>query len=148
MKNPLNIPPNPSPTDPKTSAAAAKTPAFAVDKKNMTPLIIAGVAGLFLGMIFGKATASCPQAQGLTGIVLNPDAQGNLQRCGTVARSVPCVLFIVNPYRRDVEARDFFGMVAEMTQTQKFLIETHNMRYADTLIRPGHIGMFYVPPLR
>ena len=151
MKNPLNIPPNPSATadKPAAPAPATATPApVNPDKKNMVQLIVIGISGALLGLIIGKATASCPKAQGLDRVVVNPDAPSNLPRCGTVARSVPCVFYMVNPYRRDVEAREFFGMVAEMTQTQKYLVETHNLRYSDTIIKPGYIGMFYVPPLR
>jgi hypothetical protein len=148
-------PPRPNAQPP---AAADKQPNVA-EKFNLPAkmletgpvLAILGIA-LFVGAMLGWALFSggsteCPPP-GLSGIVHNPEINTPLNRCGTVGRNYDCVYYFVNPYRRDMEARELFAIVADLNDVQKFRIDTANLRYANQIIRPGFIGQFLVPGYR
>ncbi len=108
--------------------------------------IMAGV--LFFGMMMGCAMfggESRQVVQGLTDVVLNPDIQTQLYRCGQVDPNRECVLYIMNNKTFDRLGSDFFQEAQNMTGIQKYAIQLRNVRYANALIRPGYIAQIYIP---
>ena len=87
-------------------------------------------------------------SEGLQGVVSNPDVPRGRARCGLTERTQGCVLYIMNAQKQEVEARDFYELASNLTGRQRFIIETGNMRYANTKIRPGHFVMLNIPPLQ
>ena len=53
----------------------------------------------------------------------------------------------MNPQRQDMLAKDFYDLAAQMTGRQRFMIETGNMRYANSKIKPGDIVQLNIPPM-
>lgn len=107
------------------------------------------VLALIVGALLGKYLLGAPQVShnGLQGIVANSEVPRGRARCGVADRTQGCVLYIMNPQRKNVKAKDFYDMAAQMTGRQRFMIETGNMRYANTEIRPGDIAQLNIPPL-
>ena len=68
-------------------------------------------------------------------------------RCGVAERTQGCVLYVMNPQRQEMRAKDFYDIAAQMTGRQRFMIETGHMRYANTKINPGDIAQLNIPPL-
>ena len=54
----------------------------------------------------------------------------------------------MNPQRQELNASDFYDLAAQLTGRQRFVIETGNMRYSSTKIKPGEIAQFNIPPLQ
>ena len=86
--------------------------------------------------------------EGLQGVVVNPEVPKGRARCGLVDRTQGCVMYIMNPQRQEVNARDFYDLAAQLTGRQRFVIDTSNMRYSNTKIRPGAIAQINIPPLQ
>ena len=84
---------------------------------------------------------------GLQGVVVNAEIPQGRARCGVAESGQGCVLYIMNPQRQELNARDFYDLAAQLTGRQRFVIETGNMRYSNMKIRPGEIGQFNIPPL-
>jgi hypothetical protein len=109
-------------------------------------------AGLFLifGMIFSKFFLEAPKSvqHGLQGVVVNSEVPRGRARCGVAEKTQGCVLYIMNPQRQDLNGRDFYDLAAQLTGRQRFMIETGNMRYSNTKIRPGEIAQLNIPPLQ
>ena len=107
------------------------------------------VLALIIGALLGKYLLSEPQVShnGLQGVVSNTEVPRGRARCGMAERTQGCVLYIMNPQRQNVKAKDFYDMAAQMTGLQRFMIETGNMHYANTEIRPGDIAQLNIPPL-
>ncbi len=103
------------------------------------------VIGLFIGKVMFAGTSV---QQGLQGVISNPEVPNGRPRCGLAEKTQGCVLYIMNPERQELEAREFYDLVSQLTGRQKFVIETGNMRYAGTRIKPGRIGQFNIPPLQ
>lgn len=102
-------------------------------------------AGLFMGrFLFGETQVT---HNGLQGVVVNSEVPRGRARCGVADRSQGCVMYIMNPQRQNVRAKDFYDMAAQVTGRQRFMIETGNMRYANTEIKPGDIAQLNIPPL-
>ncbi len=112
-------------------------------------LILIGAVLFFLGIITTKLffTDSKIVRDGLQGVVVNPEVPRGRARCGVAERTQGCVLYIMNPQRQELSARDFYDLAAQMTGRQRFVIETGNMRYSNTKIRPGSIAQINIPPL-
>ncbi len=112
-------------------------------------LILIGAVLFFLGIIVTKLffTDSKVVRDGLQGVVVNPEVPRGRARCGVAERTQGCVLYIMNPQRQELNARDFYDLAAQMTGRQRFVIETGNMRYSNTKIRPGSIAQINIPPL-
>ncbi len=112
-------------------------------------LITAGVFLLF-GIIFSKIFLSGPTTiqNGLQGVVINPEVPRGRARCGVAEKTQGCVLYIMNPQRQDLNGRDFYDLAAQLTGRQRFMIETGNMRYSNTKIKPGEIAQLNIPPLQ
>ena len=101
--------------------------------------------GLFIGrFLFGETQVT---HNGLQGVVVNNEVPRGRARCGVADRSQGCVLYIMNSQRQNVRAKDFYDMAAQVTGRQRFMIETGNMRYANTEIKPGDIAQLNIPPL-
>ncbi len=104
---------------------------------------------LFVGIVAGKFIfgESKIVRNGLQGVVVNAEVPRGRARCGVAERTQGCVLYIMNPQRQDMRAKDFYDLASQMTGRQRFMIETGNMRYANSKIGPGDIVQLNIPPL-
>lgn len=108
-------------------------------------LVLSALVGMMLGsLMFGKKTVS---NRGLDGVVINSDVPAGRNRCGLVEPHQGCVLYIMNPRNQEVTGKDFYSTAAQWTQRQRYLIETGNMHYSNTRIKPGYIAQINIPPL-
>lgn len=116
--------------------------------KKMT-LVVAAFAAFVVGFFFSRMFFSEQQVtrSGLQGVVVNAEIPQGRARCGVAESGQGCVLYIMNPQRQELNARDFYDLAAQLTGRQRFVIETGNMRYSNMKIRPGEIGQFNIPPL-
>ncbi|MBE6452226.1 MAG: hypothetical protein E7012_01895 [Alphaproteobacteria bacterium] len=112
-------------------------------------LLLLACVILFIGILGGKFifAESKVVRNGLQGVVFNPEVPRGRARCGVAERSQGCVLYVMNPQRQELVARDFYDLASQMTGRQRFVIETGNMRYSNTKIRPGDIAQLNIPPL-
>lgn len=112
-------------------------------------LILLGAVLFFLGIITAKIFFAEEKVvrNGLQGVVVNPEVPKGRARCGVAERTQGCVLYVMNPQRQEMAARDFYDLASQLTGRQRFVIETGNMRYSNTKIRPGDIAQFNIPPL-
>ncbi len=112
-------------------------------------IIIAAVAAFFLGFIIAKMMGGEQKIvhNGLQEVVINAEVPQGRPRCGQAPAGQGCVLYIMNPQRQELSARDFYDLAAQLTGRQRFVIETGNMRYSNIKIAPGKIGQFNIPPL-
>lgn len=112
-------------------------------------LVLIASLCLFVGVIAGKFlfAESKVVRNGLQGVVVNAEVPRGRARCGVAERTQGCVLYIMNPQRQDMRAKDFYDLAAQMTGRQRFMIETGNMRYANSKIKPGDIVQLNIPPL-
>ena len=85
---------------------------------------------------------------GLQGVVVNAEVPRGRARCGVAERTQGCVLYIMNPQRQDLQGRDFSDLASQLTGRQRFVVETGNMRYSNTKVRPGDIAQINIPPLQ
>lgn len=108
-------------------------------------LILSLILGTAVGSVFfgKKKTAN----RGLDGVVINSDVPAGRNRCGLVEQHQGCVLYIMNPHTQEVTGKDFYSTAAQWTQRQRYLIETGNMHYSNTRIKPGYIAQINIPPL-
>lgn len=117
-----------------------------------TGMAVLMTAGFFLlfGIVFAKLFlgSETPVQQGLQGVVINSEVPRGRARCGVAEKTQGCVLYIMNPQRQDLSGRDFYDLAAQLTGRQRFMIETGNMRYANTKIRPGEIAQLNIPALQ
>lgn len=116
---------------------------------NVKVFVISVVVFLLLGLLSGKFLFSRSSVvhNGLQGVVVNSEVPRGRARCGIAERSQGCVLYIMNPQRHEMQAKDFYDFAAQMTGRQRFMIETGNMRYANSRIKPGEIAQLNIPPL-
>ena len=112
-------------------------------------LILLGAVLFFVGVLSGMFLFSEEKVvrNGLQGVVVNPEVPRGRARCGVAERTQGCVLYIMNPQRQELNARDFYDLASQLTGRQRFVIETGNMRYSNTKIRPGNIVQLNIPPL-
>ena len=131
------------------STVYKKAPTSLPEYITRNTLIMICLVFLFTGAICGKFlfTESKVVRNGLQGVVLNPEVPRGRARCGVAERSQGCVLYVMNPQRQELNARDFYDLASQMTGRQRFVIETGNMRYSNTKIRPGDIVQLNIPPL-
>ena len=85
---------------------------------------------------------------GLQGVIVNAEVPRGRARCGVAEKTQGCVLYIMNPQRRDLQGRDFYDLASQLTGRQRFVVETGNMRYSSVKIRPGDIAQINIPPLQ
>lgn len=112
-------------------------------------VIVIAIICLLLGLLSGKLLFKTSQTtqNGLQGVVYNSEIPRGRARCGLTESSQGCVLYLMNPKRQNIKAKDFYEIAAQMTGRQKFMIETGNMRYSNVEIRPGDIAQLNIPPL-
>lgn len=106
-------------------------------------------ACLLIGILAGKLffSQSTVVRNGLQGVVVNSEVPRGRARCGIAERSQGCVLYLMNPQRQEMVAKDFYDLASQVTGRQRFMIETGNMRYANSKIKPGDIVQLNIPPL-
>ena len=116
---------------------------------NVKVFVLAVVAFLAMGILLGKLifAQSTVVRNGLQGVVVNTEVPRGRARCGIAERSQGCVLYVMNPQRQEMSAKDFYDIASQMTGRQRFMIETGNMRYANSKIKPGDIVQLNIPPL-
>ena len=124
---------------------------FANGKKisqNMIVLTLLGV--FFFGFVMAKVFFGGEKIVkgGLDGVVVNSEIPKGRARCGKTDKTQGCILYIMNPQRQELLARDFYDLASQLTGRQRFVIETGNMRYANRRIKPGEFGQFNIPPLQ
>lgn len=105
---------------------------------------------MIVGFVMAKVffTEETIVRDGLQGVIVNPEVPKGRARCGIAERTQGCVLYIMNPQRQDLRARDFYDLASQLTGRQRFVIETGNMRYSNTKISPGEIVQLNIPPLQ
>lgn len=136
----------PSPYD-DNLAADMGLPAAFIKTKVLIPLFVLFVLiGLGAGMFIGNPREV--MSEELPGVVSNPEIPKGRPRCGISQKGQGCVIYVMNVQRREMEAKDFFGIAADMLGIPKFQIETANIRYATTRIPPGYIALLNVPPIQ
>ena len=118
-----------------------------------TKVFMALMIGVFVvGILFGAALfgGGKPEvvSQGLNGVVENPDAEKGLPRCGYAPRGERCVLYVMNNIRKEIKAQELFKLVSQLASVSEFLIQTANVGYASTIIRPGYFAQFVIPDLK
>lgn len=113
-------------------------------------LLIVAAVTFIIGFGFAKLffTEQKVVNAGLQGVVANPEVPRGRARCGIAEKTQGCVLYIMNPQRQDLNARDFYDLASQLTGRQRFVIETGNMRYSNVKISPGEIAQFNIPPLQ
>ena len=116
------------------------------NKTVMMLMILAALIGAVSSYLFAASKGNS-SGTGLDGIVLNQDVPPGRNRCGLVEKRQGCVLYIMNPKNIEVTARDFYATAAKWTERERYLIETGNMHYASTRIKPGYIAQINIPPL-
>ena len=128
----------------------SSTPLMANDMFSRKAVAIISLVIFILGFSFAKMffTEETVVRDGLQGVVINPEVPKGRARCGVAERIQGCVLYIMNPQRQDLNARDFYDLAAQLTGRQRFVIETGNMRYSNVKIRPGNIAQLNIPPLQ
>lgn len=111
-------------------------------------ILVSAIALLFgVGMTKLLSGGEKVVQDGLQGVVINPEVPRGRARCGVAERTQGCVLYVMNPQRQELNARDFYDLAATLTGRQKFVIETGNIRYSNVKIKPGAIAQFNIPPL-
>ena len=116
---------------------------------NTKIFILVACLTLFVGIVAGKFIFEGTKVvrNGLQGVVVNSEVPRGRARCGVAERTQGCVLYVMNPQRQEMRAKDFYDIASQMTGRQRFMIETGNMRYANTRINPGDIVQLNIPPL-
>lgn len=114
--------------------------------KNKTVLLLVAIAAIF-GIIIGSSFSSESSKHGLDWVVANPDVPAGRSRCGLVDQHQGCVLYLMNPEKRNVTGKDFYSVAAKWTKRERYQIETGNMHYGSKQIKPGHIAQINIPPL-
>jgi len=116
---------------------------------NVKVLVLITLVALFMGVVAGRFlfAESKVVRNGLQGVVANAEVPRGRARCGVAERSQGCVLYLMNPQRQEMRAKDFYDLAAQMTGRQRFMIETGNMRYANSKIKPGDIAQLNIPPM-
>lgn len=133
-------------SEPKSSISEQ----FASGSFTTKAVVIIAIALFIVGFGFAKMffTEETVIRDGLQGVVINPEVPRGRARCGIAERTQGCVLYIMNPQRQDLNARDFYDLASQLTGRQRFVIETGNMRYSNVKIRPGNIAQLNIPPLQ
>lgn len=112
--------------------------------------IAIGVGAFLVGMLAAKMMFGEQKVvrDGLQGVVVNAEVPRGRARCGVAEKTQGCVLYIMNPQRQELNASDFYDLASQLTGRQRFVIETGNMRYSNSKIKPGEIAQFNIPPLQ
>lgn len=117
--------------------------------QNKTVLLLLMIA-MMIGAILSYTLVPSQQnkvGRGLEGVVPNSDVPSGVSRCGTVLPHRACVIYIMNPKNKEQEGKDFYKAAATWTNREPYLINTSNMHYSSTRIKPGAIAQIYVPAM-
>lgn len=116
-------------------------------KKNIVYSI--ATAFLIVGIVLGIVIAPKGTEQhGLEDVAWNDETPKGRVRCGKTDETQACTLYILNSFKRDLTGRDFFKLAAQLTKREEFMIETENMQYATTKIKPGFFVQLNIPALK
>ena len=143
--------PNFIPNDDIEEAPASFKDHFIIgDLYTGTAVIATALFCIILGFFIAKTFFATPTLvqNGLQGIVINSEVPKGRARCGVAEKTQGCVLYIMNPQRQDLSGRDFYDLASQLTGRQRYMIDTGNMRYSGTKIRPGEIAQINIPPLQ
>ncbi len=133
-------------TEPKASISEQfSSGSFTTKAVAIIAMVVFVIGFGFAKMFFAEETVI---RDGLQGVIINPEVPRGRARCGIAERTQGCVLYIMNPQRQDLNARDFYDLASQLTGRQRFVIETGNMRYSNVKIRPGNIAQLNIPPLQ
>ena len=135
-----------NPYDKNFASDLGLPPAFVRTPMMLFFFILFTVVGAGLGFFYG--TMDSRGADELPGVVTNAEIPKGRPRCGIAQKGQGCVFYVMNAQRREMEARDFFGIASDMLQIPKFQIETANIRYATMRIPPGYIALLNIPPVQ
>ena len=116
-------------------------------KKNIVYSI--ATACLIVGIVLGFVMAPKGSEQhGLEDVAWNEETPKGRVRCGKTDSSQACTFYILNSFKQDLTGRDFFKLAAQLTGREEFMIETENMQYATTKIKPGFFVQLNIPALK
>ena len=135
-----------NPYDKNFASDLGLPPAFIRTPMMLLFFLMFTLVGAGLGFFYG--TMDSRGADELPGVVTNVEIPKGRPRCGIAQKGQGCVFYVMNAQRKEMEARDFFGIASDMLQMPKFQIETANIRYATTRIPPGYIALLNIPPLQ
>ena len=113
-------------------------------------VVVFAVLAFILGILVVKIMSGGKTVvkDGLQGVVVNAEVPRGRARCGVAERTQGCVLYIMNPQRKELQGRDFYDLASQLTGRQRFVVETGNMRYSNVKIRPGELAQINIPPLQ
>ena len=80
-------------------------------------------------------------------MVRNPDIPKNTKRCGVADVDKHCRLLMVNAKRSEIKVRELFPLAVQFTNVAGYRIDAMNIRYANEIIKPGHIAEIFIPPV-
>lgn len=132
--------------DDNMAASLGLPPAFIKTKVLLFIFCLMLGVGFVAGM--GLAKTMKTGSDELPGVVSNPEIPKGRPRCGLARKGQGCVIYVMNPTQREMNAKEFFPVVADLLKMPKFQIETANVQYSTTRIPPGYIALFNVPPLQ
>ena len=116
-------------------------------KKNIVYSI--ATACLIVGIVLGFVMApKGSQQHGLEDVAWNEETPKGRVRCGKTDPSQACTFYVLNSFKQDLTGRDFFKLAAQLTGREEFMIETENMQYATTKIKPGFFVQLNIPALK
>ena len=132
--------------DDNMAASLGLPPAFI--KTKVLLFIFCLMLGIGFAAGMGLAKTMKTGSDELPGVVSNPEIPKGRPRCGLARKGQGCVIYVMNPTQREMNAKEFFPVVADLLKMPKFQIETANVQYSTTRIPPGYIALFNVPPLQ
>lgn len=109
-------------------------------------MVIAAMVGALISYMVAP-TQQTTTSHGLEGVVVNPEIQAGISRCGLVEPHRACRLYIMNSKNHEVTGRDFYNIAAKWTNREPYLINTNNIKYSSVRIKPGYIAEIYIPSL-
>lgn len=116
-------------------------------KKNIVYSIatVCLIVGIVLGFVMAPKGS---EQHGLEDVAWNDETPKGRVRCGKTDSSQACTFYILNSFKQDLTGRDFFKLAAQLTGREEFMIETENMQYATTKIKPGFFVQLNIPALK
>ena len=103
------------------------------------------VIGVVLGFLFAPKGS---EQHGLEDVAWNDETPKGRVRCGKTDSTQACTFYVLNSYRQELTGRDFYALAAKMTGREEVMIETSNMQYTTTKIKPGFFAQINIPALQ
>ncbi len=134
----------------KTNQLHQQFNALPDSKKKLIVYALIFLAGLIFGGIFlgGSDSSEAPVVKGLQGVVSNTDIREPLKRCGMVSMNDACVLYVMNNFSYEKQAKDFFDTVSNLMQRPLSLVTSENIHYQTQRIKPGYFAEIKIPARR